>query len=144
MLLAPDAVKVTPKVRLGSQYVTDFVLELARRQYVLVEIEAPRHPILRASGERSARLSHALRQVEDWQQWLYENIAYARTDPSLTGIDDPEFLIVIGRQPDSEELDKKVARINRNLHRIKIVSYDDLLARLRQHLENLRRHSRHK
>ncbi len=39
VLLEPTAARITPKVKLGTEYVTDFVIERTGRQYILVEIE---------------------------------------------------------------------------------------------------------
>jgi hypothetical protein len=43
VFLHPTAEKINPKVRLGSEFVTDFVIELPDDEYILVEIEAPHH-----------------------------------------------------------------------------------------------------
>ncbi len=39
-----------PKLKLGDDYITDFVLELGDQQYVLVEIEAPKRMLYTKSG----------------------------------------------------------------------------------------------
>jgi hypothetical protein len=138
MLLAPTAVKVIPKVKLGSEYEVDFVVGLADQQYILVEIERPEHKLFTQRGDPSAELSHAQRQVEDWRQWIHENIAYART--IMPGINEPHCWVIIGRRSHMVERDEKaLARRNAELHHITILTYDDLLDVARRHLDNLRR-----
>ncbi len=46
VLLHPEAVNVFPKVRLGAEYVPDFVIELPQRRYVsrgrgMLQAESP-------------------------------------------------------------------------------------------------------
>lgn len=63
-LLAPDVVRVHPKVKLGAEYVTDFVLEYPeggyRPRYLLVEIEKPGQKPFTKKDAQSNRLTHAL------------------------------------------------------------------------------------
>ena len=136
VLLAPTALRVKSKVLLGEKYETDFVIEQAPQEYVPVEIEAPGRPLFTKGGDPSKYLTHALRQVKDWRQWIHENIAYA--DKILPGIMDPSCLVIIGRETMLGDAERKaLRRENREHGKIEIWTYDDLLNKVRQCLQNL-------
>jgi thioesterase domain-containing protein len=136
VLLEPSVQRIRPKVRLGSEFVTDFVMELADEEYVLVEIEPAHFKLFTEAGNPSAQLMHAQRQVEDWREWISENIAYIRQ--TLPGLHDPMGLVVIGRRRDlSRAHIRSLRRKNTELHRIRIETYDDLLDRARRYIRNL-------
>jgi len=77
--------------------------------------------------------------VSDWRTWVAENVAYART--SLPEILDPEALVVIGLKA-GHAARKSLAQLNRELGRIRIVTFDELGAAAQQYLDNLRVMSR--
>lgn len=98
---------VVPTKRLGSQYVTDFIIGCAHSfgfDWHAVELEAPRSKLFTRSGDPSATLNHAIRQIVDWRAWLQDNLDYARRPESehglgLTGIrPDLPGLILMGRR----------------------------------------------
>lgn len=141
-LLALDAARILPKFALGNDYITDFVLELAARQYVFVEIEAATHSLY--TQERNPRkrkpssgLNTALQQVEDWQEWMARNHGYV--EDKLPDILYPEYWIVIGRTPKERRDRRAVEQRKRNLLPIRLFTYDDLLMRAERQLENLRK-----
>lgn len=79
-----------PKKKLGEDFVTDFVLVATTTQgptYVLVEIERASHPVLTKDLSLSAPVSHALKQIRDWDVWLEKNKAYVQN--KLPGFETP-------------------------------------------------------
>lgn len=138
ILLHPEAVEVFPKVRLGAEYIPDFVVELPRKRYVYVEIEHPQHQVITQSGRPSAKLTDATQQVEDWFRWTSDNIAYART--ILPDVSEPGGKVILGREvgipPQHREVLK---RRNAESRRIETMTFDDLLGNAEHHLANLRR-----
>jgi hypothetical protein len=138
ILLDPSALSIRPQVKFGSEYVPDFVIEVAEEQYVLVEIERPALPLLTEKGRPRAELTHAQQQVKDWFDWTGRHSEYARL--LLPGVSEPEGWVVMGRRSSIAPEHKHVlARENAESRRIKTKTYDDLLDRAKQHLENLRR-----
>jgi hypothetical protein len=137
ILLHPEAVNISPKVRLGAEYVPDFVIELPRKRYVYVEIEQPKHQVITQNGRPSAKLTDATQQVEDWFRWTSDNIAYARS--ILPDISEPSGKVILGRETGIPPQHREVLR-RRNVehHRIESVTFDDLLENAEQHLSNLR------
>lgn len=98
---------VIPQKRLGSEYVTDFVIgdkDSIGYHWTAVELESPTANAFTKSGNDSAHLSHARRQIEDWRMWLRSNGDYARRPRSENGLNLQEIsealpgLIIIGRR----------------------------------------------
>ncbi|MDF2627832.1 MAG: hypothetical protein K0R39_1663 [Symbiobacteriaceae bacterium] len=138
VLLAPTANRVLTKIPLGSEYVTDFVIEDPGERYTLVEIERPDLSVFTRAGNPSSSLTHAQRQVEDWRQWVHDNVGYARN--TLPNINEPRALVVIGRRGTIGESGRKLlARKNAEHPNIQIITYDDLMDLARAHAINLRR-----
>jgi hypothetical protein len=98
-----------------------------RRDWTLVEIERTTHNIFTKNGDPTAALTHALRQIIDWRQWVEDNLSYARTIfPDITPI--PSALIVIGRRATLSKDDKaRLAVLMAGLFKISIRTYDHLL-----------------
>ena len=125
------------QVKLGSEYVPDFVIQAAEGQYVLVEIERPALPLLTDKGIPRAELVHAQQQVKDWFDWIGRHGEYARS--VLPGISEPEGWVVMGRRGSIPAQHRNVlARENAESRRLTTKTYDDLLDRAKQHLDNLR------
>lgn len=136
VLVDPTALSVRPKVRLGSEHITDFVVEVSQGEYELVEIEPPGMALYTKQGDPTARLSHAQRQVEDWRLWVSENIAYART--LLPDISEPRVRVIMGRRSMlTPQTERSLRRKNQELHRIYIETFDDLMNRAKRTAANL-------
>ncbi len=97
-----------PKPNLGGQLHPDFLiagLDSAGWWWYGVELENPKYKMFTNSGDPSKELSHAMRQITDWRQWLIDNIGFARDTLGYIQIDgDLPCYILIGRR-DNEELD---------------------------------------
>lgn len=140
---------VIPKKRLGTEHETDFLIaQKTSDGYVwyAVELERPQAKMFIKNGDPSAPLNHALRQVNDWRDWLSRNLDYAtrprhRSGHNLIDIhSELEGMVIIGRDAD---LDRRVTaprrqRLERN-HRVKIETYDWLLAQASERAEALER-----
>ena len=111
VLLDPLASAVLPKHRFGAEFVADYVVPSLADRHTIVEIEPRRIGYSLKAGDFSARLTHALGQVLDSQEWVETNIEYART--SLPGIVSPIGLVVIGRSIRLSDREKaKLRRFN--------------------------------
>lgn len=125
---------VISKLRLSPEFTTDFVV--VRDQYSLgmsfelIEIELPHRAPLTKSGDFSARLSHAVGQIQNWRKWIKENPALARKlfpslgtrfyrSPNFT------FTVIIGNRANTNDwLEKRNDYANQL--RINIRSFDHL------------------
>lgn len=137
ILLDPLASEVRSKHELGNDFVTDFVIQRLNDEYILVEIEKSTDRLFTQSGRVHSQLTDALSQIRDFQAWIHDNIAYART--KLPGIRRPEALVVIGRASqlnsnDRVRLDEE--NFSRRGH-VRIVTFDDLLEQARTVYRNL-------
>lgn len=105
---------VIPKQRLGAEHVPDFLVlgvNSLGPQWLLVEIEAARHRIVNGDGSVSGPTRHAIKQIEDWREWLTTNIAYAHNELSLFGLTNrAPGLVIIGRDDITTERQASRAR----------------------------------
>lgn len=136
---------VKPKQRLGSEYETDFLIAQQGSGGLIwyaVELERPQAILFTKKGDPSAALTHALRQINDWREWLSRNRGYAaqsREQEGLGLIDiHPELdgLIIMGRGAD---IDTRTTARRRRLardYRVEIETYDWLLSEARERFES--------
>ena len=110
----PDDVLSEVQIGVGKQYVLDFLIREADGPYVVVEIENPRHAIVNKNGDISAPVNHAHQQVEDWQEWIEDNLpTVQKRFPDMSA---PQGLVVIGRSNAMTTREaRKLARRNINL-----------------------------
>jgi hypothetical protein len=136
LLLAPSAARVVPKLKLGSEYVTDFVVVESESEYVLVELESPRQLLFTRNGRPRAPLTHAIQQVRDWRAWVRQHHEYAQA--VLPGIAEPRCIVVIGRRPRMSDGDRtRLQHLNAEEFRIRVMTYDDLITQASQFADNL-------
>jgi len=133
----PNEIFSEVSIGLGTEYRIDFVIREADGTYVLVEIENPRHNLFNKSGDFTAAVSHAQRQVEDWQEWIEDNLSSMQK--RFPDIVSPRGLVVIGRSINlSAEEKKRLARRNLNTRgRLSIYTYDQLLENARAFVDSL-------
>jgi hypothetical protein len=136
ILLHPTAASIFPKHKLGAEMVTDFVIQEANGEYVLVELERPGISIFTKAGDFGYEFGHGFKQVEDWLDWVGTNISYAQQ--SLPEILEPRGLLVIGRSHSWSRAQKRaLAARNRQHSRIRVATFDDLLNAAKQHVTRL-------
>jgi antiviral defense system Shedu protein SduA len=128
-LLSPTHLKVWPKVQLGHRN-TDFILQEATGDYVLVELEAPTRHLFRKDGQQHEELTHAVNQVTDWIRYLEDNLSTVQRELGLEGIStNPRSLIVIGRSAGLSDADRrKLTTVQNMVPKLQILTYDDVLA----------------
>ena len=134
----PDQILSEVQIGLGTEYRMDFLIREADGEYIAVEIENPRHAVVTRGGNISASVNHAVQQVEDWQEWIGQNLPTVQR--YYPGISAPRGLVIIGRSNTLGLADRqKLARRNINLAgRIKIITYDEVIAGARFYVTSLR------
>lgn len=127
VLIDPLAKEIIPKQRLGSDYITDFVIRKYNDEYVLVEIEKPTTLIFNKSNDFTSYFSHALGQVLDFQEWVESNIAYANVH--MPSISSPSGILIIGMMSNlTEHQKKKLRRFNiNNQGKVRVMTFDEVL-----------------
>jgi len=103
-----------PKPNLGGLLHPDFLiagLDSAGFWWYGVELENPNYHMFTKAGDPTKELSHAIRQIEDWRNWLTKNIGYAQDELGYMHIDaDLPCYVLIGKR-DEEILDKETLLI---------------------------------
>lgn len=116
--------------KLGSEYIPDLLISVVNSQgasWTCIELESPTAKPLTGAGDMSAKLTHAIGQIDDWRDWLRDNLTYARGTLGLKGISNElNTWIVIGRRSTlNERQRRRYAALNRK--GFTILSYDRLL-----------------
>ncbi len=120
----------------GVIHKIDFVIEMTTSRYILVELENPKHTIFTQSGDYSAIVNHAERQVEDWILFMRKNPeAVADKLPSIVA---PEGMVVVGRSTGFTQHEREKLRIHNEKHNIKLYTYDDLAEEAENHISHIR------
>jgi hypothetical protein len=138
LFASPDLVFSEVPIGMGTKYRIDFLVQKPDSTYLLVEIENPQARLFIKSGDFSADVNHAIRQVEDWQEWIEANLP--TVERSYPGIRAPEALVVIGRDRGLSSAERdRLARHNVNMRgRVMIRTYDDLLRDARAYVRSIR------
>ena len=125
---------VLSQKRLGSEYVTDFVIgekSSGGFEWQFVELQSPRARLFVPSSDRlSPQFDEGIRQIQEWRRWLDDNRDYARRSRSRNGLGlrdasgrDPGLLL-IGREADLDDNDRQRRRqFDQDLN-IRIHTYD--------------------
>jgi hypothetical protein len=137
-LICPTTGQWWSKLRFGDR-VSDFVFCEANNDYLLVEIEAPIRELFRRDGQQLEPLTHAINQISDWIGFISRNRERVEKELGLVGISaTPRALVVIGRSASLKpEHREKLVTIQAQYGKLRIMTYDDLLAGARANLERL-------
>jgi hypothetical protein len=146
------------KFRLADAFIPDFISIGAdfssnslRSLITFVEIERSNMPLFTKSGDPTSGLTHAIRQVQNWKQWVTNNRMYMQqvfakiTTEELAKANDGDswvikslrgvahgfsdrYLVIAGRRNTMSVPDRiLLSQMNDDLHGIKIITYDVLL-----------------
>jgi hypothetical protein len=145
------------KVRLGAEYVADFLImgggghNDPRPQVTLIELERGDIRLFTSKGDPAAYLTHAVRQVQDWKRWVMTNRDYLARELEERWTEAAssaggrgtrmlekmmqhfavQFVVLAGRRMGltvQEQL--RLAQMNDDLLNIRIKTYDTILDRL--------------
>ncbi|HSS98794.1 MAG TPA: Shedu immune nuclease family protein [Terriglobales bacterium] len=141
-LLCPTCEKSWSKLPFGKgdgKRVSDFVFRESHNDYLLVEIEAPIRELFRKDGQQREELTHAINQIADWIQYIADNKHKVEEELGLAGIStNPRILVVIGRSSSlTEENRRKLVTLQATQNKLRILTYDDLIAIARATLGRL-------
>ncbi len=131
---------VVSNLALGADLKPDLVVVSDNQsygfRYELIELESPHDQAFTAKKRQSAKLTHALQQVEDWQRWLAKHPDSAKELlPSKSHLlwGDPQvsYTVVIGRR--DRMLRNNEIRIQKSVkYGCSIRSFDHLTDKIRQ------------
>jgi len=137
-LICPTCQKWWSKLQFGER-ISDFVFLQPHNDYELVELEAPIRPLFRKDGQQRAELTHAINQIADWIGYIEDNKKVVEYDLGLTGISSsPRTLVIIGRSDSLTDDDRrKLTTLQNQFSKLRILTYDDVLAAARANLESI-------
>jgi hypothetical protein len=72
---------VISKLKLGSEYVTDFAVCACTQtgfHWQFIEIERPDIKLFNKQGDPTKELTHAIGQVQQWRRWVNDNSEYCK------------------------------------------------------------------
>ena len=139
------------KYKLADAFVTDFLTigpsyfsNTPIPMVSLIEIERADFTLFTVNGDPSAKLTHALRQVQDWKAWVKRNQDYLCRQIQEFLRDVPEYgeevrgslqygfleqyRVFIGRRNSMSIADRlRLSQMNEDLHEISVMTYDVLL-----------------
>jgi hypothetical protein len=129
-----DSYVVISRLKLGSEYETDFVVVNEGysngTEYEIIEIESPHTKLFDSQGKPTSKLNAAIQQIRDWKRWLIDNkYQFQKILPTSNTkvLKDSKlkFKIIIGRRTvNLVELEKR-RQIEEEMN-IDIVSFDRL------------------
>ena len=137
-LLCPTADRMWSKLAFGDRK-SDFVFREPSNDYLLVELEGPIRELFRNDGQQREELTHAINQIMDWIQFIGFNHTRVENELGLVGIStNPRTLVVIGRSEGlTDDNRRKLVTLQAQQNKLRILTYDDLLAGARANLERL-------
>jgi hypothetical protein len=141
-LLCPTHDRFWSKLPFGhgpGKRISDFVFREPDKDYLLVEIEAPSREMFRKDGQQREELTHAINQIMDWVQYIADNKPRVESELGLEGIStNPRILVVIGRSASlTDDNRRKLVTLQAQQNKLRILTYDDLIATTRANLERI-------
>jgi len=135
-LLSLVAKDIQPKIKLGAEFVTDFLIVEAGDVFNFVEIERPRISLLTVRGTQAAELTQALEQIGQWRTWLAENPNYFQRNFPHYRPGRERFTLIAGRMPTDVKSWQRLQDRERQ-NRIDLVTYDEVIDRMSTAKERL-------
>lgn len=138
----PYTFAILSKLKLGSEYETDFVIIKDGFSngtiYEFIEIEKPSSKLFTSKGVPSADFNAALQQIRDWKSFLCKNKHYfskflPTNSTRVIHNSNLKFTIIIGRREESQSVIEKRMDIAHELG-IEIRSFDYLTDNVKNHI----------
>jgi hypothetical protein len=137
-LLYPDFITCHPKLHLGENYVTDYVVlvqGMSGQEYVFVEIEQSDKSVFVSKGHFSQDFTQAKGQLLRWSAWISENHQYL--ERRLPKLGRPTFHLVMGRSAGFQPEERAILQAEFSGTDRRFSTYDDLIDRFKAIMETL-------
>lgn len=137
-LLYPDYINCHPKLKLGEDLVTDYVVLVqgaSGPEYVFVEIERPKKPIFTGKGWFSHEFTQAKDQLLQWSAWITNNHQYL--ERKLPSLGSPVFHLVMGRGNEMNSQHRATIQAEFSGTNRRFGTYDDIVERFDTIVERL-------
>ena len=95
--------------------------------------------MFRKDGQQREELTHAFNQIIDWRIFIENNLQKVQEEIGLVGMSpSPRSLVVIGRSSGlTAENRRKLATLQGQIPRLRILTYDELIQTAKAMAENL-------
>ncbi|WP_128644982.1 Shedu anti-phage system protein SduA domain-containing protein [Rhodococcus sp. BS-15] len=139
---------VLPQKAFGGHFRSDFMIaELSSSgfEWTAVELEGPQRPLFTKTGQPAQYLRKGISQIEEWRLYIKENLDACRKPRAemgqgLADIDDQvRGWVIIGRRDPADEKFKRQRRQLATRHNVEIRTYDWLIDRARERVDELAR-----
>jgi hypothetical protein len=146
--LGHHGIYVIPQVSFGNKYLADFMIGQRNSMgffWTGLEIESPRHSVVKNDGHFTAAVNHAVAQVEDWRSYVRHNRASVQQPRNLGGEGllqiEPEFdvWVIIGRETPRDTTTPRRERFVATKGNTHIQTWDGFRDRIEECLKKLRR-----
>lgn len=132
-IFGTEYIKVMPKMPLSHNFVVDFLLRRFDGSWEVVELELPTDIIFTTKMNIRAKVTGAIGQVQNAQEFMVKNYAFLKTTENI-GVYKPRGFVVIGDRLSNEERDR-LEVINKSYIDVTIVTYRDLLQKASKQIE---------
>lgn len=124
------------KRQLGGKYEIDFLLKRIDGRWEIVEIERSNLRLFTKNLDPTKELSHAIRQVRDYQSFCMRNYSYLSSEDKLD-IFVPKGYVIMGNTL-SESEEKKLDELNKSQPSVEVHTYEYLLKRAKGFIKSLK------
>jgi len=132
--------QVFSKLELSEKLIPDFIIKTATGSYVIVELEAPRARLFTRQRHlpESRELRAARAQMERYLSFVKNNVLYLRQRFPELSVERLQGLIIIGLSSNmTNEEKERLKQLNYLFKEYQIITYDELVSRMKNFLENL-------
>lgn len=139
---------VLPQKAFGGLFRSDFMIaELSSSgfEWTAVELEGPQRPLFTKTGQPAQYLRKGISQIEEWRLYIQQNLGACRRPRvemglGLADIDDQvRGWVIIGRRDPADQQFKRQRRQLATRNNVEIRTYDWLIDRARERVDELAR-----
>lgn len=139
---------VLPQKAFGGHFRSDFMIaELSSSgfEWTAVELEGPQRPLFTKTGQPAQYLRKGISQIEEWRLYIQQNLGACRRPRTEMGLgladidDQVRGWVIIGRRDPADQKFKRQRRQLATRNNVEIHTYDWLIDRARERVEELAR-----
>lgn len=137
---------VLPQVQFGNKHVADFMVagkNSTGHFWIALEIESPRHQVVKKNGHVTQHVQHALDQISEWRRYVANNRNTVRrpkqdSGEGLLNIDqDFKGWVIIGRDSNNSSAEARQMKHQEHQGRTHIQTWDGFRDRIGSTLTTL-------
>jgi len=121
-----------------NDYITDFCIVNNKKELLMIEIERPDTPLMKKNGHTTAKMQHAIDQVNDWLDLVKEDKSAILRSMKLKSEDVSRVkgVVILGRDKGYDK--EKLRRLKgKDIGEVSFFTYDDILNGLYSLVSNI-------